>query len=273
LQTWLKGSGTGLNIELARVAADDRGVRWEDVGIPSGPPSLPVVVLAGRRDAGEKSFFIDHWAPAPDEKDLAVLQASPAREAMRRELGQRLAVLLYVPGTEGHTGRTENVLRAVTRRWSGKERLDLTVVRVDRSDERERLVLSFIGATETGPDWVGVVFGRGKFMSPLQGEEITETRLNGLLEVLVGECTCLRPASSWGVDIPMVWDEGMETNVAWLSEGTAGPAAVLPADGTGVLASGRRLVVLTVWTLLSLAVIIGLATLVVIGRRNREDAS
>jgi hypothetical protein len=76
---------------------------------------------------------------------------------------------------------------------------------MDRSDPAERVLLSFMAIEDSGPEWTAVIFGRGKMMPPILGDDITEAELDRQLETLVGECTCLRSASSFGVDLPMIW--------------------------------------------------------------------
>ncbi len=274
LDGWFKTSGAALNVELMRVDADDQEVRWDEYGIPSVPPSLPVTVLAGSRYTERRRFFVDYWEPGPTLEDLESMSTSPARDAMRTELVRRVAVLLYIPGTNGDAGSAEQVLDAVVKRWSGEVPLGLSVVRLDRSDERERLLVSFTGVKEQGADWVAVVFGKGKLMPFLEGPEITEAGLNELIMSLVEECTCLRPPSSLGVDIPMTWDEnddsalvrlrasGDGADIAW---GTSSPD---PAASSIV----RRVMTTATWTFagLALAVIVGTATTLWV--RNRAGA-
>ena len=84
LDTWLQGGAHDLNIRLERVNADDDSVRWPDLGIPTVPPNLPVVTLAGRLQ--RRSFVIDHWEPAPSDEDLALLRTSPARERITKAI-------------------------------------------------------------------------------------------------------------------------------------------------------------------------------------------
>ena len=205
LAAWLAKSGTGLNIELIDVAAEAAEVAWDDYGIPSAPPVLPVVVLAGRRSAKRTSFFIDYWQPAPTAEDLERLRDSPAREAIRRQIGRNLAVLVYVSGTGPHAGQAKALIERLSAARSQPGQLGVATVQVDRSDPRERILLSFIGVKPDGPDWVGVVFGPGKFMTPLAGDAITEAQLTGLLDGLAGECTCMQSPSRLGTDIPMLW--------------------------------------------------------------------
>jgi len=256
LEQWFEDQGRGLNIELRRVDPDDPDVRWEELGIPSAPPSSPVAVLAGRGAAwvGRPNFLIDHWEPGPDAEDLKVLKSSPAREEIRREVARRLAVLIHIPGSDSERGSVDRMLESVVEAWSEREPLGVGIVRVDRSDERERLLLSFMGAGNTDSDLVGVVFGRGKMMPPLKGEDISEARLNGLLEPLVGDCSCLQSPYALGVDMPLEWDETRDAAVVALR------SDILPG-AWGILSA-------TMWTLGGLVVLVVLATVWIMRKRG-----
>ena len=256
LEQWFEDQGRGLNIELRRVDPDDPDVRWEEFGIPSAPPSSPVAVLAGRGAAwvGRPNFLIDHWEPGPDAEDLKVLKSSPAREEIRREVARRLAVLIHIHGSDSERGSVDRMLESVVEAWSEREPLGVGIVRVDRSDERERLLLSFMGAGNTDSDLVGVVFGRGKMMPPLRGEELSEARLNGLLESLVGDCSCLQSPYALGVDMPLEWDETRDAAVVALR------SDILPG-AWGILSA-------TMWTLGGLVVLVVLATVWIMRKRG-----
>ena len=221
LTAWLVGEAAGLNVAFERVDAHDPGVVWSDYGLPSAPPALPVAVLIGRDNVLRRHFVIDHWEPGPSAAALGLLRTSPVREAIQRDVGNYWAVLLYTPGAGPDGGAAETVLDAVVRRWAQEQPPGVAVVRLDRTDTRERLLVSFIGLDQAGPDWVGVVFGRGKLMAPpLVGREITEANVNELVERLVAPCTCLQNPSTLGVDIPMIWTKALD-------------AAVVPLAGSG----------------------------------------
>ena len=271
LDAWFKTSGTNLNVELVRVDADDPAVRWEEYGIPSAPPSLPVTVLAGSRYIERRRFFIDYWEPGPTPENLERMSASPARDAIREEVVRGLAVLLYFPGTDGDAGSAEPVLDAVVKHWSAEVPLGLSVVRADRSDDSERLLVSFTGVKEQGPDWVAVVFGRGKLMPFLEGAEITEAGLNELITPLVEECTCLRPPSGLGVDIPMRWDDSDDSAVARLRPSGEGVDGLLddPLAGSSIV---RRVMTTAAWTFAGLVLTVVIGTGATIRVRNRRVA-
>ncbi|HUU27680.1 MAG TPA: hypothetical protein VM123_07700 [archaeon] len=263
LEQWLSGPGKGLNLELRRVDPGSPDVIWTDYGIPSAPPLSPVVVLAGSGSLGQPNFLVDHWEPGPGAGDLEILKSSPVREEIKREVTHRLAVLIHVPGNDNSESDAGEVIESVVRTWAKREPLGVAVVRVDRSDERERLLLAFMGAKRTGPDWVGVVFGRGKLMPPLRGEEITEERLNGLLEPLLGDCSCLQSPAALGVDLPMEWDETLDSALVKLRSNDIQVSGV---SGTwGILAT-------TAWTLGGLVFLVGIATALIMRSRKRFSA-
>ena len=190
-----------------------------------------------------------------------MLKSSPAREAIRDEIGQRLAVLVHVSGNDNQDNSVADVIASVAKTWSQREPLGVNVVRVDRSDKRERLLLSFMGVSRTGPDWLGVVFGRGKLMTPLRGQEITEESLNTMLETLIGECSCLQSPTALGIDIPMDWDEACDESVVALRSSDILTGSV--AGTGGILAT-------TLWTLGGLVVLVGLATGLIMRSKNRQ---
>ncbi|MFH1741968.1 MAG: hypothetical protein ABIH23_23440 [bacterium] len=265
IDAWLKTSGAGLNIELYRESIDDPKVQWDKYGIPSAPPSAPVVVLAGYHRWENRRFFIHYWEPGPSLEELESLRTSPARETIRNETPRKLAMIVYVPGTVGDSSAMEDLLSRVAVSWSKEESLGVSVIRLDRLDKREQLLYSFMGIEESGPDWVAIAFGRGKITPPLQGDAITESDLNARLDLLVGDCTCLQSPSGLGVDIPMVWDETFDSQVIALrsDDDTTGPTSepALLANASGVLGS-------LIWTVVALALLVSVASIVIMLRRN-----
>lgn len=274
LDTWLNEAGQGLNLEVTSVPVDDPNLRWADCGIPSAPPSCPVVVLAGRRTFDRKSFFIDHWEPAPTQTDLDLLRTSPLRRTIQQEVGRYLALLLYVPGQGpgSDPNSVRHVLESVTQAWAKKVPVGLKIIEADRADPQERLLLSFAGVRPVGPDWVAVVFGKGKLTPPLSGSEITEARLNDLIQPLVGECTCMRSPASLGVDLPMVWNSTTDQSVVRLRtlwSPTTQTAATQPVAATGSPPLSHLLLKRTLYTLAPLAILVILVSAILARRRTR----
>lgn len=216
LTAWVEREAEGINISTVRVDADGDSVDWREYGIPGKPPSLPVVALIGQAPGpSRRAFVIDHWEPGPSDADLAVLKTSPAREAVKNAVVDVWAAILYAPGSGPEGGKKEAVLNAASRQWTADHPPGVTVVRFDRADPGERLLCAFAGIERDGPDWAGVVFGRGKLLAPpLEGDDLTEANLNQLLTGLTAACTCLQQAMTLGVDVPMTWEPALDAKIA-----------------------------------------------------------
>jgi len=216
LAGWFQTDAAEFNAQLVQVDAQDASVDWEDFGIPSAPPSLPVVALIGLFPSPRRAFVIDHWEPAPTSSDLGALLTSPVREAVKEAVLDHWAVVLHSPGAGGQDSARQAVAN-VARRWAVEQPPGIAVIEFDRTDPQERLLSAFAGIEPSGPGWVGVVFGRGKLMAPpLEGDAITEDNLNGLLESLTTLCTCLQESTTRGLDVPMAWNERLDAQVASL---------------------------------------------------------
>ena len=271
LSAWLEGPGEGFNAEVHHAKVDDPSVRWRDYGIPSAPPTSPAVVLAGFRTLERKAFFIDHWEPGPSEDDLQTLLTSPVREAVKRALPNRLGVVLYALGTDTTKGVAESVIETVLGDWEKTGPMGASMVRLDRSDARERLLLSFLGLKDSGPEWLTVVFGRGKVMDPLVGQAITKASLSERLATLAADCTCLQSGSSVGVDIPMAWNADLNAAFVPTKGVPEDPiAAIRASGGSGMtMAFGVNwLFVVVVCTAFGLFVVVALASVLIVRMRR-----
>jgi hypothetical protein len=261
LETWVRGEGPDLNLRIQRVSTDDPDAAWEEYGIPSAPPSVPVVVLSGTSRTERRFFLIDHWEPAPTPGDLESLAVSPAREELCGQLGINTAVLLSLPSGEQPAASTQRVLDAVVAHWRAKP-LPVSVVQVDRRDPRERVLVSFIGGEED-KDCVGIAFGPGRLMQPLLGDEIQESRINEMIEQVTVKCTCLRPASSYGVDLPLKWNKALSD--------AALPLPTLEEERVTAVHNPvmeKRPLTRIGWTLIALAALVAASTGVLLWRRS-----
>lgn len=233
LADWLAGDGADLNAKLVQVDVDDGSVDWSSYGVPSPPPSAPVVVLVGRNGESGRSFVIDHWEPAPTDEELRALAHSPLRGALQRELGRHLAVVLYAPCSDCETEGVRGLLRQAEGHWRETAELGVKVLEVDRADPAERLLLRFAGITAEGPNWVGVVFARGKLMNPpLVGDAITADGVNALVEQVLAECSCSKPLPALGVDLPLLWPAALDEAVVELSDPDPSRVAAMGALST-----------------------------------------
>ena len=95
------------------------------------------------------------------------------------------------------------------------------------------------------------------------------------LELLVGECTCMRSPSTLGTDIPMAWDEGLDAAVVLLRErksmGRLGSST--PVAETSGLPFEGRVVAAVVWTMGGLVVVVIVAAILILRYRRRIDTS
>ncbi len=271
LQEWIESFEGGLNIEVVSVDADDPDVNWKEYGIPSAPPSFPVTVLAGWNRSERRSFFLEYWEPYPSDEELKILLDSPIRKEIRETVGSKLALLLYVPGNAPNSD-FESTISAIAEQWSEKETLPVSVFRVDRGDARARILLSFLGLKKDGPDWVGIVFGKGKLMRPREGREDLETYLNQQITILTGDCSCLRNASSLGVDLPMIWSKELDEKVMALRSHREGvfPWGPVAAAGIEGMDSDGGMVSSLVWTLICLTLFVVAFTGALLYRRQRN---
>ncbi|HNR32826.1 MAG TPA: hypothetical protein PKI11_18185 [Candidatus Hydrogenedentes bacterium] len=211
LDTWLTARGDAHNLRIERVFPDDPEVTWSDYGIPSRPPRLPATALIGESVPSGNPFVIGGWEPAPEDFDG--LLDSPARETIKAALATHWAVLLHAPELSNQsdtsdTSESEAIIGAACATWAEKQPPGLAVVRLQRDDPRERIVCALARIPPQGPDWLGVVFGKGTLLAPpLTGDDISEDSLNRLLETLATPCTCLHQSVRFGLDLPMLWDD------------------------------------------------------------------
>ncbi|HOZ49665.1 MAG TPA: hypothetical protein PLO37_22315 [Candidatus Hydrogenedentes bacterium] len=235
-----------LNITVERVPADDPAFEWQALALPSAPPERPVTVLVGWDGVGRRPFVIDHWTPAPTPEELGAIIASPVRDALREAVPTHWAALLYAPAVPPAGGQARPLIEGIAKRWTEENPPGLRVVEMDRSDPRERLLCAFIGLDPEGPDWAGIVYGKGKLMAPpFEGESITEENLNALVAKLLEPCTCLQAGTRLGVDIPLRWAKAHDKAVVALGT-DAYEEAALPGVGSAPAGGqpsdmGRRL--------------------------------
>jgi hypothetical protein len=277
LKTWCEAEAGELNVTVERLTADDTGVFWEDYGLPSAPPDLPVTVFVARHTAGRRAFVVDHWEPGPTPEELANLLDSPLRKAIRTDVPLSRAVLLYAPSTGEHPDAYKEMLEGIVKAWAEKEE-DVALALLERPAPDERALMAFAGIPESGPTWLGVIAGCGKLLfPPMKGEDITEMAVSQILDLLIQPCTCIADPASLGVDLPMKWGEFEQSLVSALaapaySETVVGdaetppPEIEIPVENPPIL-------------LVSMAVLGGLALLavgvVVLGlwRRQRRQAT
>ncbi len=218
IREWIEGYGQTLNLEFLTLDVEDTEIDWSEYGIPGPPPSTPATVLVGTNQRTRKNFFIRHWDPTPKMDELDAIVQSQFRDQIDDSLLKEVGVIVHSPGNEGGSEEIAEILAGIEKDWDEKEKAGISLLTLDRANEEEKLVVSFLGIPKKGPDWVCILFGRGKAMDPWIGENINEGELNGQLETLIGECSCLQTAGALGVDLPMVWTDEMDSRMIPLRE-------------------------------------------------------
>ena len=219
LRKWLDDIEGDLNLEVERVDANDPEFDWRSIGIPSAPPRIPVTVLVGRSPGTANSFVIDHWEPSPTADELSGVDSSPVRRRLANQLARDLAVLIYAPLDPSDKDDTINGLLSEIEKRNSDERIGVSAITLDRSDPEETLLCRFMGIRPDRPDMLCVAFGRGKMMiPPLIGDEITADNIHSLLSQIRQACSCSKPLSTMGVDLPLVWSEAIDSTVVLMDE-------------------------------------------------------
>jgi hypothetical protein len=258
------------------LAADDPATDWNSYDIPSAPQKTPVVALIGYHVFEKRPFFFgQYWEPAPSDDELAALKSSPVRERIGKASARSFALLLHMPHAGDEGTQTHAMLSRVAHEWEREAELPVEVVTIDRTAVEEGLLAGFVEATPDGPEWVGVVFGRGKLMMPpLVGDGISEVGLQEHFDILMADCTCSRSARSMGVDIPMAWTDEMEAAFVPMLEdpdaaSTQQAAASQPVGEAGLPEVPEMQMVPTLLlTLGGLAILIVVVLLAMVVRRS-----
>jgi len=201
---------------------------------PAEPGDLPRIVLGypeKTRIDGEA------WSGPLNAASVGALLDSPAR----RQIVNRLAdaeSAVWVLLESGHTqkdraaaellktelARLQRTLKlpdpnqgigydATSAETAESLRIAFSTVRLARTDEAERVLISMLLGTE--PDLhtyrepiVFPVFGRGRVLYALVGEGITRENISQAAGYLVGACSCLVKAENPGLDLLVIadWD-------------------------------------------------------------------
>lgn len=224
LTAWRDGPAKDINLAIEWLSPRAGDVLWSDYGMSEAPGDLPQVVLVARHALRRIAFVADTWQPGPTDEDLDLLLDSPLRQALRAELPQSLAAIVYAPGDAEDGQGLRSTLESVTEEWArGRVTADgvlhapqpVPLLQLDRDDARERAVTAFSGADQNRDNWVAVFAGRARMMiPPLRGANITPTRLHEQLDKLVGPCTCIESPGSLGVEIPFLWTSAEQSLIS-----------------------------------------------------------
>ncbi|HZT82652.1 MAG TPA: hypothetical protein VFA26_20655 [Gemmataceae bacterium] len=166
----------------------------------------------------------DVWSGPLSADILRALVDSPARRQVAERLlaGDTAVWVLLRSGDAKKDGAAERTLRAELEQMrtslkpsapegSSPEKLAFSVVRLDRADAAEALLVRALLASE--PDLAGrpgpmvfPVFGRGRVLYALVGDGITAENLRRAGSFLVGACSCTVKRENPGVDLLLTAD-------------------------------------------------------------------
>lgn len=121
--------------------------------------------------------------------------------------------------------------------------------------------------------WAAVVFGRGRFLPRLMGEQITAETLDQQLQQLAATCEC-GARIGLGIDMPVAWDPQRRDGMAVLYRETATRPASQPTSAPTTAPTtrptlGAEMVATALWTLLALGGVVVVATLALLWLRHR----
>jgi hypothetical protein len=162
--------------------------------------------LAKLLDQGHAAVFllVPGSDPAENERSEAAVRETIAQAASGRIPGMMDASLPVSPGQPpGNTSEDE---------IAAANRLELAMVKLDRSDKAEQWLLRSLMNIE--PDlheykdqpMVFAIYGRGRSMEPYIGKGITVENLCDMVAFLTGACSCMVKEQNPGVDLLFRWD-------------------------------------------------------------------
>jgi hypothetical protein len=241
-------------VALDTVDLDEAPDGARGVPLPPAGAALPYLVV---RYPGASRIDAVVWAGPLAELPPATLLDSPARREIARRIrgGEAAVWVLLAGGDEAKDAAAEALLRAelgrlekglkLPRRTTAPEdqlvdeagrplRLAFSVLRVDRSDSAEQLLVRMLLNTEDdlparSDPMVFAVFGRGRVLPALVGAGITPGNVEETADFLVGPCSCQVKRDNPGVDLLMVVDWGAGVSPPPEPVGSA------PAPGGGVV--------------------------------------
>lgn len=214
LETWFTEQRQALNVRLDWVESD-APVTLAEYGIQASQEELPAAWLCGWHPVRRTPYAAYRWPGIPTRDALEALHATPALAKARDALLDHWAVVIFARG-EGPDRAA--IVAQVSRDWAEQHAPGIAVVQMDRRDPREALFCAITGIASDSPDWVGVVYGKGKLLLPtLSGDDISVAHLDGLLQRLPVPCTCLQQAMAPGLDLPFHWDPALDARYAALT--------------------------------------------------------
>lgn len=237
------------------------------------------------------------WSGQAAAKDIDELLDSPARREIAREImdgASAVWVFLECPDksrNETALGRLEAFLERNERElrlpesvarlqlsMSGNLRVAFPIVRVSRSDVRERAFVGMLLNSE--PDLESYksepmafpVFGRGRVLYALVGEGINEENVSGACAFLTGPCACEIKDSSPGMDLlfKVDWTSGLDESWVDASEHVMLSSLAALSGGVAGESSGPSLLRNSLISLLAVLLVVGGGSIILLRRIRRK---
>jgi len=256
---------------------------------------IPRMELAYRDWQGEKILI---WSGRASAENVEKLVDSPARrEIAGKLLGGATAVWVFLEGedrakNEAALGRLETALDQIERSltlpesvtrlqesMTGKLRVDFPVVKIQGSSEAEKILVDMLIRSE--PDLESYrtepmafpVFGRGRVLYALAGDGIDSVNTAGACVFLAGPCACEIKESNPGMDLLMRagWASGIGESWVDASENVSLSSLAALAGGRPDDNSGGKLFHGVVITLLTVLILVGAGSVVLLRKIRRRD--
>ena len=150
---------------------------------------------------------------------LGEIASSPKREEILRTVSRAFGAVLLIEGdnADGNQRARQAITNAFEAIRTQMAAMPKTIaeppamIAIDAAAlAHERTLLWSLGldTARTGPPRAAVLYGRARWIGPLmQGDEITEPNLTGILSIIGADCECgLDVAWTQGTRLPVRWD-------------------------------------------------------------------
>jgi hypothetical protein len=217
-------------IDLAGTAEES----WQELWGKQKDASLPWLVLRSPSSSGERTTV---WSGPLQAETVSALLDSPVRREIARSLMQGVSVvwLLLESGDKERDDNAAAMLQTQLRRLeksvrfpdaTGDEsakllsnlplRLVFSTVRVRQTDPAEKILVATLRHADSDLNstepMVFPVFGRGRVLDALVGEDLNADTLQDAARFLCGACSCLVKRLNPGFDLLIAadWDAVLE---------------------------------------------------------------
>jgi thioredoxin-related protein len=187
---------------------DTEAAANKELAAKYAPPKLPAMFLVTPRGETLASFPGD-----VTERQLGKSLDSSGRRDLTKTLdkGQVAMAFVYVSGKDKKANAAaEKIVKSAIKQADKLLKVKVGRVDVEADDASEALFIKNLGVKE-GPAVVPV-FGKGKHLEPLVGQELTEDNLMDRAGFMLQNCTCVLNPDALGEDLLLKW-QGIDKRV------------------------------------------------------------